>query len=499
MPIKPPPGIRVLSCLLVLLALVAAPLAAHAQSDEAIEKATKQNKKAVEEYENLNFEEARKLLKDTLDYCDKNGLDKHPIKARTHIHLGIVTLALKQRENAIKQFRKALEIQPDIKLTKSLANPEIQEAFDEAAAGMSAPDKGEKPDKGESKPDKGESKPDKGESKPDKGEGEANEVIMHEAVTEATQGSSITISAKVDINLNVKKLILAYRPDGASEFLGRVMREVTQGNWTAEIPSTATAGNRVAYYIEAQAEDESTLGRKGAEDDPLVIVLKGSGAPVDKKHGGDDDEDDEDEEGPSWFLGVGLGSGFGYIPAGPGEVNTDFRETGGVAVAALGHLTPEIGYFVKANVLLSLQLRLQLVSGTTNRNLDMTVAANKGECGGDYVCVPAKNAVAALAKVTWLFGEEKFHPYFSLAAGGGQLRHVVTFSSAMAKQCGPKTTSRDACVDTVNAGPVLFGPGFGFMFNASDNFALTLGGNVLVGVPDVTINLDLNAGFALEF
>src|SRR5262245_12151337 len=150
MPISNTPSVaRVLSCLLLVLAM-ATPRAALAQSDEIIDKVTKQNKKAVEEYENLNFEEARKILKDALDLCSQNGLDKHPVKARTHIHLGIVILAgFKQREVAIKQFRKALEIQPDIKLTKSLANPEIQEAFDEAVAGMGTPEKGEKLEKTE--------------------------------------------------------------------------------------------------------------------------------------------------------------------------------------------------------------------------------------------------------------------------------------------------------------------------------------------------------------
>jgi tetratricopeptide (TPR) repeat protein len=132
------PGVRVLSCLL-LLAL--APAAATAQSDEAVENVIKMNKKAVEEYENLNREEARKILKNALDYCSQNGLDRHPTKARTHIHLGIVLMAFAQREMAIKQFRKALEIQPDIKLTRSLANPEIQAAFDEAVAGMGPPEK----------------------------------------------------------------------------------------------------------------------------------------------------------------------------------------------------------------------------------------------------------------------------------------------------------------------------------------------------------------------
>src|SRR5439155_14163258 len=128
--------LRLVAAFLVLGWLTATSARAFADDADAIARVTKMNKKAIEEYENLNFEEARKILKEALDLCASSGLDKHPIKARTHIHLGIVIFAgFKQKELALKQFRKALEIQPDIRLTKSLANPEIQAAFDEALAG----------------------------------------------------------------------------------------------------------------------------------------------------------------------------------------------------------------------------------------------------------------------------------------------------------------------------------------------------------------------------
>jgi len=272
--VKSPAVLRVVSCFLLCAALFAAPLTASAQSDEVVDKVTKMNKKAVEEYENLNFEDARKILKEALDFCSQNGLDKHPVKARTHIHLGIVILSgFKQREVAIKQFRKALEIQPDIKLTKSLANPEVQEAFDEAVAGMGSPEKPDTAEKSDKGADKAADKTDKAADKTDKA---AEGPINHDPVTEGTQGGSITITAHVDYNLGVTKMILAYRPDGASDFLGRVMKEVTQGNWTGDIPATATAGNRVAYYLEAQGKDEATLGTKGTADDPLIITLDGT-------------------------------------------------------------------------------------------------------------------------------------------------------------------------------------------------------------------------------
>jgi len=478
MPIqKTPAGMRVFSCFLLCAALIAAPLAAHAQSEEVIDKVTKMNKKAVEEYENLNFEESRKILKEALDVCSQNGLDKHPIKARTHIHLGIVILAgFKQREVAIKQFRKALEIQPEIKLTKSLANPEVQEAFDEAVAGMGSP---EKPDKTE-KPEKPEA--DKGAEGP----------ITHDPVSEGTQGGAITISAHIDFNLGAKKLILAYRPDGASEFLGRVMKEVTQGNWTGDIPATATAGNRVAYYIEAQKEDDSTLGTKGTADDPLIIVLKGSGAPEKNKPSGGDDDDDDDE-GPSWFIGLGVGTGVGYA-TGYGEVNADRKITPGFAAASLVHVLPEIGYFLKPHIILSVQLRLQIITAATDLYLPAATMSN--DCGSDRICSAAKNAIAGFAKLTYLFGEGALHPYIAGAVGGGQIRHVASFAKVL--NCGGGT-HMSGCTDTILAGPVFVGAGGGLYINLTDNFALTLGIATQLGFPNFTFNIDFNGGVAVEF
>jgi tetratricopeptide (TPR) repeat protein len=487
--VQVPRGTRVLSAFLIAFVLLLGSGYARAQSDEAIDKVTKMNKKAVEEYENLNFEEARKILKEALDYCSQNGLDKHPIKARTHIHLGVVILAgFKQREVAIKQFRKALELQPDIKLTKSLANPEIQEAFDEAAAGAGSPEKAEAGDKGE-KAEKG-GKAEKGE----KAAAGGNEALAHDPVSEGTQGSAITITARLDAAVASKKVVLAYRPDGASDFLGRVMKEVSPGTYSAEIPASATTGNRVAYYIEAQGADENALAAKGTADDPLVIALKGAGAPEVRKSG-KGEEGDDDEEGPKWFLGLGVGSGFGWT-TGNAEFDNATATQAGFKPATLGHLSPEVGYFLRDNLLLSVQLRLQLVTGLPDFRLTDT-PENHNQCGGDLKCSPATNAVSAFAKLTYLFGEESFHPYLSLAVGGGQIRHVANFPDV--KSCGPNANSTDACSSSVVAGPIFVGPGVGFMFNASDNFAFTLGVNTQLGFPKFTFNLDLNAGVAVEF
>src|SRR6185295_845155 len=95
---------------LISLLTVALPGIAAADDQAAVNKVTQLNKKALDAYQNQDYE-----------------------AARAHIHFGVVAIVgFKQREVGLKQFRKALEVQPDIKLTKSLANPELQDAFEEA-------------------------------------------------------------------------------------------------------------------------------------------------------------------------------------------------------------------------------------------------------------------------------------------------------------------------------------------------------------------------------
>ena len=122
-----------LASLVSVFVAVAAQGTAAAEDQAAVNKVTNLNKKAIDAYNKQDYETARAVLKEALELCASAGLDRHPIRARTHIHFGIVAIVgFKQREVGLKQFRKALEVQPDIKLTKSLATPELQDAFEEA-------------------------------------------------------------------------------------------------------------------------------------------------------------------------------------------------------------------------------------------------------------------------------------------------------------------------------------------------------------------------------
>ena len=92
-------------------------------------------------------------------------------------------------------------------------------------------------------------------------------------------------------------------------------------------------------------------------------------------------------------------------------------------LSKLLHFSPEIGYFLSPELLLSVQLRFQLISGANEFH-----STNSTECG-DGVCSPGTYAFAGLRTISYLFGEGDFRTYVSGIGGLGTIRHVASFES----------------------------------------------------------------------
>jgi hypothetical protein len=312
--------------------------------------------------------------------------------------------------------------------------------------------------------------------------------IGHKPVRKAVQGEAIPIQVTIGAELEPKSVVLACRPDGADNFMKSPMKEDSPGHWSGEILPSATNGDEVAYYVEAQDDAGASLASRGSAARPLVVALKEAGAPEETVG----DQSDEEETGPHFFLGLALGGGAGWT-TGNGDVTTHgMVSPARIAPAWLGQASPEIGYFVNEGLLISVQARLQYVTGTTPQN----APAGSSDCGPDHVCNPAQSALAVLGRVTWLWGEENLHPYLAATAGGGYIRHVATLKNV--STCGDAARPVP-CVDTVAAGPVFVGGGGGFFYNFADHAAVTFGFNALLGFTAFTAHVDLNGGVALEF
>jgi hypothetical protein len=497
------PASSFLRGLCALLFVLALSTRARAESeDDTVAKITQMNKDAVTAYQAQKFDDARKILKQALDLADSTGLQQHPITARTHIHMGIVIIGgFKQRDLGIKQFKKALEIQSTINLTKALVTPEMTDAFNEAkSAAAAAPPPPAAPPPSTPPPESAEPPEAPPEAPPEpttppaaapQPDEEPPSGIVHSAITDGKKGSAISVTVGIQADLKFDKMVLAYRPEGATEFLGREMKQVAEGRYGAEIPTTATLGATVAYYVEADDADGNAVATKGTVDNPLVINLGGVKAAVHHEEG----EEEDDEPDHQYFVALMAGGGFGWA-TGPGDTNHDTNiSPAGIAPATLVQIAPEFGYWLTSSLMLSVQLRYQIITGTIDPYNPMT--------GHDYKT--ANYALAAFAKATWKLGDDEgsLHPFFSLAAGGGYIRHEVTLHPTNPPDfppnwnCGPKGTQ--ACVDTIQGGPILVGPGGGIFYDLTDNLQLVGQANAVLGFWDFTVNLDINVGIAYGF
>lgn len=463
---------RLSGCLLAVVLLLASATVQAQDDAAAIDKIVKLNKRAVDEYQNLNFDKARKLLDEALTACTRSGLDKHPVAARTHVHLGVVLFAgLKDKDGAIAEFGKAAQIQSDIKLDTALATPEIQEAFDQAVGGAGSG----------------------GAGTGAAAAAPAEDAITHEPITRALQGKGIDINATLDSSVKAKKLVLHFSADGSDDFGKRDMHEGSPGNWMGEIPSSATQGAKVSYYIEAVGDDDQVLAQKGSATEALVVSLRGPGGAAlvpPKTKPPKPPPEEPSSSGPTWFFALGLGSGFGWT-SGTGEVNGNDRvNPTGFAWARLGQITPQVGYFISPDLVLSVQLRLQLVTGATPY-----YATNQTECGTGMVCNPASYAASAFARAAWLFDAGELHPFVGGMLGGGTIRHITEFKSE--PHCG--ADMHTTCVDTVASGPIFLGGTGGILYNLTPSFALMAEANALLGFTKFTFNIDLNVGVAVQY
>src|SRR5437660_1099647 len=107
---------------LVVLAAAGRTGRAHAQDAAAAARIEQLNKRAMNDYDMLEFESAKKTLTDAVNLVKKAGLDTDPIAAKTYINLGIVYVAgLKDRYKGFQQFVRALQIKPDAQLDPAVA------------------------------------------------------------------------------------------------------------------------------------------------------------------------------------------------------------------------------------------------------------------------------------------------------------------------------------------------------------------------------------------
>src|SRR5262249_17269309 len=111
---------------------LALPGSAVAQQDP-VKNAERLNKKAMEDYDALEFEAARTKLQSAMQKLLDAGQDETATAAKVYISLGMVYIAgFHDKNRGVQQFTEALKIDGTVQLDPERATPELQEAFEEA-------------------------------------------------------------------------------------------------------------------------------------------------------------------------------------------------------------------------------------------------------------------------------------------------------------------------------------------------------------------------------
>lgn len=523
------PTVPLVFAFLVATVLAFVPAPAWCRSPPSVAKLVQMNKRALDDYDKLEWKSARRLLLKAIAEGNKSGLSSHPVMARTFLHLGAVyVVGLHDRDAGVRCFLQALQIDPAIRVASAMETPSIIAAFHDAQAKLAgggagspapaAPAPAAPAPAIESGAGDDEKNAPVGTAAPaapaapatpaaatvspsrQPSAGGEPELPVSGApldcpnTDEVVREHAAVIRCVVAPTLKVFSVVLFFRSPGKEDFATVEMKKTPKGWYLAEIPKGVTGGKSVQFYVEGRDRTGRPIVANGRSGSPNLMLVRDEGdAEVPDDSVVEREENPfEERSGPRavvrktagkksreprfparrWWIGLGFGTGFGYAKGDGLEVRKDMQGlfNPGLGWAGLGHLAPELGIHLSPRMALSLQGREQWIqqSGTDKRG--------------------ASGANAVLLRLLFFSSPRALRVYAGPAVGYGVFRFVFTPDPA---DPGAK--------DSVRGGPYLGGLSLGLSYALARAFSVNLEVKGLAGFPSFSVVGDLNLGFQVNF
>ena len=319
-------------------------------------------KEAMENYDLMDYDAARKSLTQALAIAKKAKLEKDPVVAKAHLSLGIVQFANSDTDGAKLSFLSAIQIDPKIQIDAAYKSKELgallEQVRKEAGAG------------GKSEP---EPEPVPAVDSVDCG---GVQGMQHTIIDTAKAGGALPIEAYVGADVKgVTRVSVLYRAEGATDFTEGKLKKEGDCKYTGSIPSSAMKGSLVHYYVAAYADGPKPVASKGSSGSPNIIEVTGVAA---AGSGAGDNEDPINGGGGGGggsvssgitvsgpkrariLIAIAGGGGTGYVSGETEGMNTVKNCCFGGPIVVL---QPEIGYFVKPQLSISVAGRIGLPIG----------------------------------------------------------------------------------------------------------------------------------------
>ncbi|HXI57566.1 MAG TPA: tetratricopeptide repeat protein [Polyangia bacterium] len=515
---------------------------ARAQDTQAatVDRLTKMNQKALDDYDILEFDSAKRTLLEALILGKKSGLDTHPVLARTYVHLGAVYITgYKDRQKALQSFVRALEIDPGITIQKSMLSSEMAELFAQAAkqakprpapaptppppapahaptpppapappvakpapviatppapapVATPAPRRGTLSEGAEVPPPP--PPPQKAAGKSDDADSDEPDLPVHINALDCPVGDespplkSVSVRCAVAPELGVTSVALFYREPGAEDFVEAPMTKTPKGWFVGRIPKKVVTGKAVQFFFEARDKNDKPIASNGRSDSPNLILIR------ERREGDSSDSEDasgrqadaeenpleEKGEGPPRFglrrWWIGLMAGTGLGYAKGNGPEARTELNGDFLPGTAWSSLGHLAPEIGFHITPGVALSLQ------GRNQYIPQAKK-------YEKYAATGANSVMARLLVFSAQRRVRFYGAAMAGGGEGFRLVIYPDA--KDPNFK--------DTVRGGPWLAGLGAGLTAELGASFSLVLEINELIGLPIFSTVTDAHAGFQINF
>jgi hypothetical protein len=453
---------------------------AHADGRGDVEKKIKE---AMEQYDLMDYDAARKLLNQALATAKKAKLDKDAVSAKAYLDLGIVAFVNNDKDAAKLSFLSAVQIDSKIQIDPAYKTADMAKLLDEArseAGGGPAPSGGSEP------------------AVADTTDCSSVKGLQHEIIDSAKGNTPLKIEALLGKDVTATKVSVFFRPEGATDFTEVKLAKQGDCKYTGTIPAAGMKGSLVHYYVAAYGDGNRPVAAKGSSGSPNIIEVTAGPAVATKGDDEDPINGKKDTAGggasgggevsssvtvsgpkkPKIMIAISGGTGSGYV-AGTTEGNNPVKTCcfgGAIAV-----VMPEIGYHVSPQLAVSVAARIGIPLGA---NFDGHATAAPG------ALVRFRYALSPTGQGLHVMGQ----------AGAGILRNTIKIDNPM---MGMDT-------DIVAQGPLLVGGGIGLTKNLSGNIAFLAELSALAGIAVVDhmgsapklnngFSADLSLGLALGF
>jgi hypothetical protein len=417
---------------------------AHAAPD-AEKQIREHTKQAMEHFDMLEYELAKKLLLEAVVIAKKNRLTKTRVLAETYLYLGVVHFAgFEDVESARLAFMDAVIADGSAKLDDAYRTDEMLSLLDEVKAEAVEPVAGT--------------------------DCSALQGVEHSLVDTANPGEKKSVQADVSAGLSAHKIVLHYRPDGAERYTDVKMELVGECTYKGAIPAKAVKGPILHYYIAAHDKAGRVLAGSGSRGSPHLIEVE---VPPEEL---DDNplvitkpvEPTKPARSKRVFIGLAVGSGGGYV-SGTTESDID-ADVGCCFAPAVFHVFPEIGVYFTPQLSVSAAARIGFPFDANREG--HTTAAPSGLLRFRYALAPDGNGFNVNG-----------------AIGGGVIRHTVKLSMVPAGE---------GDVDTSASGPLIVGAGFGFTKPLGGPAHFVAEVSALLGIPIVEEFAGVEPNFAAQ-